>query len=154
MATQSRLNIPVVYRILFLYVEPFLAFAGSIMLHFTPSEFLSKIAPNAKYAPDNQVVYDQVAAFYILTVFNLAVILRITNDIRMWRAILMGVLLCDTLHLSANWRALGSAIFWDPRTWSGDDWGNLGFLWGHALARVAFLAGFGIELGGAAKKSD
>ncbi|KAH7022137.1 hypothetical protein EDB80DRAFT_805782 [Ilyonectria destructans] len=154
MASQRPLNIPFAYRALFLYFEPFAAFSGTILLHFFPTIFLNGMSLTAKYAPDNQVIYDQLAATYVLFAFNEAVVLRITNDIRVWRGILTGILLCDAIHLYGSWAALGSEVFWDPRTWRPEDWVNLGSLWGQALVRLAFLAGVGIQLDTASEKSD
>ncbi|KAF7557837.1 hypothetical protein G7Z17_g355 [Cylindrodendrum hubeiense] len=154
MANQRPLNIPFAYRALFLYFEPFSALGGSALLHFFPSLFLNTMSLTAQYAPDNQVIYDQLAATYVLFAFNEAVVLRLTNDIRVWRAILMGILLCDAIHLYGSWSALGSAVFWDPRAWRPEDWVNLGALWGQGFVRLAFLAGFGIQLDTTTKKSD
>ncbi|KAH6985386.1 hypothetical protein EDB80DRAFT_821918 [Ilyonectria destructans] len=146
MSNQPVLNIPFAYRALFLYFEPVGAFVGALLLHFRPSSFLNVMAPAAKYAPDNQIIYDQLAATYTLFAFNEAIILRITNDLRVWRGILIGILVCDAIHLFGSWAALGGAVFWDPRTWMLEDWVNLVSLWGQAAVRLAFVAGIGLEL--------
>ncbi|KAM0263142.1 hypothetical protein ACHAQJ_001295 [Trichoderma viride] len=138
-------GIPFAYRALFLYFEPFAAFFGSLLLHFRPVTFLNTMSPVAKYAPDNQVIYDQLAATYILFAFNEAVILRISNDLRVWKGILTGILVCDAIHLYGSWAALGGAVFWDPRVWRPEEWANLGTLWGQAAVRGAFLAGIGLK---------
>jgi hypothetical protein len=119
--------------------------SGALLLHFRPEVFLNTMSPVAKYAPDNQVIYEQVAATYTLFAFNEAVILRITNDLRIWKALLIGILICDAIHLYGSWVALGGAIFWDIRSWRAEDWANLGTLWGQAAVRVAFLAGIGLK---------
>ncbi|KAH7141444.1 hypothetical protein B0J13DRAFT_556847 [Dactylonectria estremocensis] len=135
------LNIPLVYRALFLYYEPFVAFLGAGIVHFTPAKFLNTMSSNAKYAPDNKVIYDQLAATYFLIAFNNAVVLRVTNDIQVWRAMQIGMLLCDVLHLYGSRITLGSLVFWDPRSWRREDWVNMGSLCGPAAIRLAFLAG-------------
>ncbi|WAO97076.1 Hypothetical protein NCS54_01478200 [Fusarium falciforme] len=83
------INLPFVYRAVLLYFEPAGAAVGALLLHFRPAIFLNGMAPVAKYAPNNQIIYDQLAATYILFAFNEAIILRTTNDMRMWRAILI-----------------------------------------------------------------
>ncbi|KAF4466084.1 hypothetical protein FALBO_7060 [Fusarium albosuccineum] len=145
MAEFNASKIPFVYRALFLYFEPFAAFGGTLLLHFAPALFLNTMSPTSKYAPDNQVIYDQLGATYTLFAFNEAVVLRITKDIRVWKAILIGILICDAMHLYGSWVALGGAIFWDPRAWRAEEWVNLGTLWGQAAVRVAFVAGVGLE---------
>ncbi|KAF4442449.1 hypothetical protein F53441_11735 [Fusarium austroafricanum] len=137
-------HIPFAYRFLFLWFEPFAAFGGSILLWFAPKMFLNTMNPVAKYAPDNKVIYDQVAATYTLFAFNEAVLLRSTNDLRVWRTVLIGILICDALHLYGSWAAIPNA-FWNVGTWRWEDWVNLGSLWGQAAVRVAFLMGIGLE---------
>lgn len=103
------------------------------------------MAPAAKYATDNQIIYDQLAATYLLFAFNKAIILHTTNDLRVWRGILIGILMCDTIHLYGSWAALGGIVFWDPRTWRPEDWVSLVSLWGQAAVRLAFVAGVGLK---------
>lgn len=143
-AEMSPPNIPFAYGALFLYVEPILALFGTFLSHFNPKLFLNTMSPSAVYAPSNQVVYDQVAATYALFAFNELVVLRVTNDIRVWKAILTGILICDAIHLYASYLALGPAAFWDPRLWRWEDAINLGTLWGQGVFRVAFLLDVGL----------
>ncbi|RFU77463.1 hypothetical protein TARUN_4766 [Trichoderma arundinaceum] len=139
------LRIPFAYRALFLYFEPAAASFGAWLLHFRPETFLKTMSPVAKYAADNQVIYDQLAATYILFAFVEAVILRATNDLHLWKGILIGILVCDAIHLYGSWTALGGAVFWDPRSWRPEDWVNLGSLWGQAAVRLAFVTGVGLK---------
>lgn len=129
----------------FLYFEPFAALFGAVLLHFRPEIFLNTMSPVARYATDNQVIYDQLSATYTLFAFNEAVVLRITKDLRVWKALLVGILVCDAIHLYGSWAALGGAVFWDVRSWRAEDWANLGSLWGQGAFRVAFLAGIGLK---------
>ncbi|KAJ4327427.1 hypothetical protein N0V84_002199 [Fusarium piperis] len=137
-------NIPTLYRLLFLYLEPFLAIGAALQTHFAPTIFLKTMSQTSEYAPDNQVIYDQVAALYTLFAFNEAVLLRLTNDIRVWKGVFTGIFICDILHLHASWASLGAEVFWNPRAWRVEDWANLGALWGLGAVRVAFLAGVGL----------
>ncbi|KAH8654167.1 hypothetical protein BGZ61DRAFT_500658 [Ilyonectria robusta] len=113
--SQPILNIPFAYRALFFYFEPFGVLVGALLLHFRPLSFLNAMALAAKYAPDNQIIYDQLAATYTL-----------------FAGVLVGILLCDAIHLFGSWAALGGTVFWDPRTWRPEDWVNLVSLWGQA----------------------
>ncbi|KAL7787141.1 hypothetical protein V8C37DRAFT_390763 [Trichoderma ceciliae] len=139
------LRVPFPYRALFLYVEPVEALFGAWLLHFRPVTFLKTMSPVAKYTTDNQIIYDQLAAAYVLIAFVGAIILRNTNDLRVWKWMLIGNLVCDTLHLYGSWATLGGAVFWDPRIWRPEDWANLVTLWGQAAVRLAFVAGVGLE---------
>lgn len=141
-------TLPLVYRALFLYFEPLAALLGTFTLHVYPSTFLNGMCQGSRYASDNQIIYDQLAGTYMLFAFNEAVVLRLTRDMLVWRAIIIGTLLCDALHIYASWTALGSSVFWDPRAWRVEDWSdwiNLGSLWGQAAIRVAFLLQIGFN---------
>ncbi|RGP76869.1 hypothetical protein FLONG3_4952 [Fusarium longipes] len=144
MAIKTLTHVPFLYQLVFLWFEPVAAFGGSIILWFNPALFLNTMRPESRYAPDNKVMYDQLAATYALFAYNEAILLRVTNDLRVWRAVVIGILLCDALHMYASWAALGS-VFWSPGVWRWEDWVNLGSLWGQAAVRVAFLAGVGLK---------
>ncbi|KAK9451483.1 uncharacterized protein V1518DRAFT_424462 [Limtongia smithiae] len=144
--TEQRLvRVPLVYRVLFLWFEPLAAFTGSIVIHNDPAKFLRALSAVGDYAPSNRVVYNNLCATYTLFAFNEGILLRRTNDLKVWRTVLIGILICDALHLSASWAELGSALFWNPLAWRGDDWINLGSLWGQAFMRVLFLFGVGLK---------
>ncbi|KAF4966824.1 hypothetical protein FSARC_5539 [Fusarium sarcochroum] len=152
MAKATLTHVPFVYRFVFLWFEPFAALGGALLLHFSPETFLNTMSSAAKYAPDNQVIYHQVAATYTLFAYNEAVILRVTSDLRVWRAVIIGILICDALHILASYAAIGSVI-WNVGEWRWEDWVNLGSLFGQAAVRVAFLAGVGLK-GNIRVKSD
>ncbi|KAF2003458.1 hypothetical protein P154DRAFT_94160 [Amniculicola lignicola CBS 123094] len=139
----STLDIPLAYNILFLYFEPLAALHGVYLAYFDPPAFLEVFTAIGVYAPDAKVIYDQLAASYLLFVFNEAVVLRVAKDLRVWKTMLLGILLCDVLHLYASWQVMGGA-FWNPTAWRGLEWGNHGMLIGMVAVRVAFLleAGF------------
>ncbi|KAI0132427.1 hypothetical protein BJ170DRAFT_247941 [Xylariales sp. AK1849] len=145
MAATTSHKIPFLYRFVFLYFEPAGALLGSALLHFHPQPFLSAVSPTAAYTASNQVVYDMLAATYVLFAFNEAVLLRLTDDILVWRTILLGILLCDAIHLYGSWSALGTEVFWNPLMWRWEDITNLGSLWGQGAIRVAFLCGIGLK---------
>lgn len=141
------LEIPFIYRFVFLYFEPVAALAGSALLHWSPQLFLTTMSPVTAYVPSNQVVYDMLAATYVLFAFNEAVLLRQAtrdNNLTTWKTVLTGILLCDAIHLYGSWGALGPAIFWNPLRWRWQDVVNLGSLWGQGAVRVAFLCGVGL----------
>lgn len=138
-------SLPLVYRVLFLYFEPMGALLGSLLLHFSPQKFLTTMRPDLVYDAMHQVVYDMLAATYVLFAFNEAVILRLTNDLRIWKALLCGILLCDAIHLYGSCSALGNSVFWNPLLWRWEDAVNLGSLWLQGAIRVAFIYGLGLD---------
>ncbi|KAI1854076.1 hypothetical protein JX265_003601 [Neoarthrinium moseri] len=155
MAPATPVQIPLLYRALFLYIEPLGALLGALLLHWRPQPFLNTMAPGLGPAAGHQVVYDMLCATYVLFAFNEAVLLRLRpGDLAVWRAVLAGILLCDAIHLYGSAGALGPAVFWDPRRWRWEDAVNLGSLWGQGAVRVAFLCGVGLPsvVGGKGKR--
>jgi hypothetical protein len=129
------------------------------MAHWRPAEYLTGMSPPATartYDPATQVVFDQLAATYLLFAFNEAVVLRRTRERSVWRAVVLGIALCDLLHLYGACCAMGARMFGDPRLWRGVDWVNLGLPWGPVGLRMAFLleVGFGAEGGGEGGKRE
>lgn len=153
MSAQSD-NIYLPYRLLFLYLEPTAAFAATLMAHFTPSFYLAVMSPHSapsNYHPGLQIIFDQVAACYFLFGWIEAVVLRSTNNLKVWEAVLLGMLICDVLHLYGAWLAMGS-LFWDLGAYRGVDWITVGSLVGLVVARTAFLMGVGSNEKGMAGK--
>jgi hypothetical protein len=145
-------QIPLVYRLLFLTIEPLAALYGAFLLLRDPARFLATMTPTAALATSNKVIYDQLAATYVLLAWIEGVVLRLAGTardgggvtMRVWRGVLVGVFICDAIHLYGSWDALGGEVFWRPARWRGEDWGNLAFLWAMAAARLAFLLGVGL----------
>jgi hypothetical protein len=143
--------IPLIYQFVFLYFEPVMAFFGSIILLTQPTTFLNTMSPTATVASSNKVIYDQLGATYALFAWNEAVLLRLigrtqtATTIRLWKAILLGILICDLVHLYGSWDALGADVFWNASRWRWEDWVNLGSLWGQGAVRVAFLLDVGLQ---------
>jgi hypothetical protein len=146
-------HIPFIYRLFFLYLEPVMAFNGSILCHWYPTIFLNTMSAAAQYAPSNQVIYDQLAATYVLFAFNEAVLLRTIKDLRVWKTVLVGILLCDSIHLYSMWCVMGTQVFFSPQLWRKEDWVNLALLWGPVVLRSSFLAEVGFKRAHGEKKS-
>ena len=71
-------------------------------------------------------------------------LLRSTDDLKVWKIVLAGIVLCDVLHLWGSLEVLGSQGFWDVRKWRWEEWVSLGMLWGPGAMRVMFCAGVGL----------
>lgn len=140
-------HIPLIYSAIFLTIEPFLALLGALQCYTAPNTFIKTftLPPYPPLPPSLDLIFSYLAATYFLLAFNLAITLRATNELGVWKTSLLGVLLCDVLHLYGSMRSLGVKNFWNPGRWRTEDWMNLGLLWSTAILRVFFLAGVGIE---------
>ena len=139
--------IPFLYRFLFLYVEPVGAFFGTIVNILDPLQYLQSLSPTATasaFSPLTQPIYDQLAAHLLFFSWSQAVVLRSTDDIKVWKALLFGMFLCDLLHLFASYRVLGPNVFFSPSLWRWEEWVHFIMRYGPGGLRLAFCAGVGV----------
>lgn len=141
-------SIAAAHRLLFLYAEPVAALYGALLAGRAPLKYLYLVNPAAPahYHPSLQVVLDQLAATYFLFAFNQAVVLRVVgnDNVRVWTAMICGMLLCDLLHINAAGNGLGWGVLLDPAGWRFEEWVVMVSTCGFAAARAAFLLGFGV----------
>lgn len=140
------------YRLWHLYIEPFSAVLGAMLCTRSPLLYLSVMSPGANrshYHPEVQVVFDQLAATYLLFAFNQAIVLRMADgNLRIWRGLLAGMLLCDLVHIRGTGLALSHAgVLADVAKWRLYDWINVVMLIIPTVMRSAFLAGVGVSEG-------
>lgn len=150
-ATQQRqgFNVPLIYRLFFLILEPISALAGAYFNHFRQSHYLelldSASAPaNAASLPlSTSVAMSQLANMYFFFAINEALVLRSTWDVRVWRTVLFVMLVADFGHLYSM-KALGPRIYYDVLGWNAGDMGNVPWVYAGATLRICFLAGVGM----------
>lgn len=143
-------GVPFIYRMFFLLVEPISALAGAYFAHFRKSDYLQ--LTHAASSPDaiplvTNVVLSQLANLYLFFALNEALILRSTNDLRVWKRLVFCMLLADFGHLYSL-RELGSQIYWSVTDWNIMDWGNVFFVYLGASMRLAFLFNIGLGVKG------
>ena len=147
--------LPLPYRIFFLTIEPVSALVGASYAFLHPHTYLSlthasssppvptAASPSSAVPLGTQIVLAQLANLYLLFAFNEALILRTTSDLRVWRTVLLGLLVADVGHLWSV-SALGARVYWDVAGWNKMDWGNVGFVYLGICTRLCFLAGVGL----------
>lgn len=141
------IHIPWPYKAMFLYFEPLAAFNGAVMTLTRPVSYLQVMSPMATlstYSPLEQPVYDQIAALLVLFAWCQAIVLRVTSEIRVWKYLLFGMLICDVIHLYAAYQILGPQIFFDPRRWRLEEWVNFVMLYGPGTLRLGVCLGVGL----------
>src|SRR5271156_4096255 len=150
-STGGRAIVPVFYRLFFLYVEPFSALLGAIVA-LDAQLYLQLTHPGSSFPVNGvpigtQVVLSQLANLYLLFAINEFLVLRSTSDLRVWRTLLLGLLIADFGHLYSVSK-LGLDIYWRIDHWSAIDWGNIAFVYVGALTRITFLLGVGFDVVG------
>lgn len=154
--TKATTSIPAVYRVLINTLEPLFAFSGAILLLIKPQQYLDSLTRGqggGAYDPSQQWVYTQLSGGWLLIVFLEAVILRLVDDLRVWRLVCIGILLSDICYTHSCAQALGGWSEWLNVThWTLEDWTVTITTWPFVLTRVAIVLGFGIR-GGSSIKS-
>ncbi|KAI9819481.1 MAG: hypothetical protein M1827_006929 [Pycnora praestabilis] len=157
-------SITLIYRLYFTTIEPLLALTGSYLAIFRPRQFLDLTAPasllpsstnssddGGAVSPLIRLLLMDISILYIFFALNLAILLRVCSDMRVWRTLLSTALFSDVGHLGRAWWAMelgfegGGMKFWDMRQWGSGEWGSLGTLWLGLGMRVAFLTGVGLR---------
>ncbi|KAI9822040.1 MAG: hypothetical protein M1832_003212 [Thelocarpon impressellum] len=154
-AASTGFKLPLAYRLFFLTIEPLATLAGAYLAHFQQHHYLSLThAPSSPSSPSatntadamplvTGIVLTQLANMYLVFALNEAFVLRCTSDLRVWRTLLLGLLIADIGHLYSV-SPLGLEVYWRVARWNAMDWGNVGFVYAGALMRIAFLSGVGL----------
>lgn len=151
-------SLPLAYRLFFLFIEPTSALVGAYFAHFQPAYYLALThaasapspTPGTPFPPTGTAIaLSQLANLYLLFALNEALVLRATADLRVWKTVLLVLLVADLGHLWTV-RPLGAAVYlpWSCARWNAIDWGNVPFVYLGAAMRVAFLADVGLGKGG------
>lgn len=151
-------RIALFYRIYFLYVEPLAALLGAIGVFTNPYSILESITPKlmnpaaaAPITPLTRLLLTNIGALYLLFAWNQAVVLRLTTDLNVWRAMLIGMVLSDVGHLWAFYEG-DPKVFFEPWVWGFNEWMGEGVLAFGFLVRLIFLAGIGVRSGPSRQK--
>jgi hypothetical protein len=138
------------YQIFFLYLEPVSTLVGAYYAHLRPRTYLalthaaSAPQPPSLVPTSTSVVLSQLANLYFLFALNEGLVLRSTNDLKVWRTLLFGLLVADLGHLYSLWE-LGMGKYWQVWEWNAMDGGNIGFVYLGAVMRISFLLGLGVN---------
>ncbi|KAF2106142.1 hypothetical protein BDV96DRAFT_338808 [Lophiotrema nucula] len=146
--TRRSAAIPTLYRLVFLYIEPLSTLTGAVHAHYLQSKYLelthAASAPGQSVPLSTSIVLTQLANLYFLLCLNEALVLRATDDVKVWKTFILGLLVADFGHLYSV-RLVGSWVYWEVWKWNAIDWGNVGFVYFLAAVRLFLLAGVGLE---------
>lgn len=138
-------HIHVLYRFWFQWLDPLILLPTIYALLFTPQVMLDAFVPPplSAYNPDQGFLLHQLAAMYAFVAIVLGGGLRVSNDIKVWRVIIGGVLVVDMVILASIYASLKQ----QGRLGSlrSADWGNVLFTGLVTVIRILFLAGVGVR---------
>ncbi|KAL7934998.1 hypothetical protein V8C35DRAFT_24245 [Trichoderma chlorosporum] len=143
---QLAFRLPLAYRLFFLLLEPISALVGAFYTHFLQQRYLELLddatAP-ARVPRGTSIAMSQLANMYFFFAINEAIVLRSTRDLRVWRAVLLVLLIADFGHLYSMKKS-GPEIYYNVTGWNAGDVGNVPWVYAGATMRLCFLAGVGL----------
>lgn len=125
MVVKASTTIPWLFRFLLLNLEPFFALGGVFLALFKPGDYLSTMTRESltSIQPASHFIYVSLAGGWLHFAFTEAVVLRLVDDVRVWRLLCIGMLLSDVLYLHSTAEALGGwAEYARLAGWTARDW--------------------------------
>ncbi|RMZ12469.1 hypothetical protein D0860_02949 [Hortaea werneckii] len=131
-------SIPQVLRVLLLYIEPLFTVGGILLLMLKPEAYTKDTTRSSmtNIDPKSIFVYTQLAG----------VILRLVDDVKVWKLICIGVLLSDALYCHSMAQAVGGWASWiEIGEWSPQEWVATAMTWPFVLTRLAIVSGLAVK---------
>lgn len=135
------------YHFWFKWLDPLILVPTIYALVFTPQVMLDAFIPPplSTYNPDHTFVLHQLAAMFAFVAVALGGVLRVSDQIQVWRVIIAGVLLVDIAMLGSIYVSLEQQDRLSLGAMRPADWGNVLFTGLVTVIRIFFLAGVGVQ---------
>ncbi|KAI5359002.1 hypothetical protein Slin14017_G099040 [Septoria linicola] len=144
--TKASAVLPPAYRFLLMNVESLFAFGGVIMVLVKPQDYVTALTRERVASIDSATdfVYTQLGGGWMVIVFIEAVIMRLVDDLRIWKLLCVAILLSDALYTHSMAQAVGGWAEWAVLSnWTTNDWVAAITTWPFVLTRVAIVLGIG-----------
>lgn len=144
----ARAAVPPLYRHILLTIEPFLAVVlGSFLVFTFPRTYLASVTRNAMpFDPNTTFLYTALGGSWLYFAFIEVVMLRLVDDLFLWRVLCGGMLLSDGAFLHATAQAVGGwGEYAKLGEWTGEDWAGFWLTAPMVLTRVAIVLGIGLR---------
>lgn len=141
-------TIPYIFRFIVLYLETALAFTGVIELLTFPGIYISQVTRESitELDPPLQLMTTQLAGGWLLMFFIEGIALRMLDDVRVWRILLLGTLFFDALYFYSLPQAVGGWSEWVVLSnWTGSEWLVAAVSFPFTATRLAIVLGVGLK---------
>lgn len=146
----AKASLPFTYRLILLTIEPFCAVLGSLLVFRDPETYATSVTRHAVHAtPDTTFLYTALGGAWLYFAFVEAVVLRLFDDLQLWRVLCAGMLLSDFAFLHSTAQAVGGwEVYVRVGEWTGEDWAALVSTAPMVLTRILIVLGIGIRRAG------
>lgn len=127
--TMTLPKINIFYHFWFQWLDPFVLVTTVYALIFTPQVMLDAFIPPplSAYDPNQGFLVHQLAALFAFVALILGGVLRISNDIKVWRFIIASILVVDVAMLASLYASLKQQDRLSLGAMRSADWSNVIF---------------------------
>lgn len=135
------------YHACFKYMDPLVLAPTVYAAIFDPELMLHSFIPASlsTYNPDQGFLFHQLGALFGFVALVQGGVLRVSDDVKVWKAINAAVLVVDFAMLASLYVSLKQQDRLHLGSLRAGDWGNFFFTAWVTLIRIFFLAGVGVS---------
>jgi len=128
-------------------IEPLLAVLGALLTFRNPGEYISTMTRNsATFTANTTFLYTQLGGGWLYFAFNEAVVLRLFDDLRLWRILCIGMLFSDVAYCHGVAQAAGGWAAWSTLgSWAREDWVVFWTTAPMVFVRILIVFGIGMK---------
>lgn len=144
----AKAAVPFAYRLILLTIEPFLAVVlGSLLVFLDPATYLGSVTRHAvPFTPDTTFLYTALGGSWLYFAFVEVVVLRLFDDLALWRVLCAGMLLSDVAFCHSTAQAVGGwGAYSVLSAWTVEDWLAFVMTAPMVLTRMLIVAGIGLQ---------
>lgn len=120
---------------------------GSIMVFSDPASYVGRVTRHlVPFTPDTAFLYTSLGGAWLYFAFVEAVVLRVTDDLFLWRVLCFGMLLSDFSFVYSLVQAVGGwGVFSDLAGWTVEEWADMAATAPMLLVRILIVLGIGFR---------
>jgi len=105
--------VPGLMQFFLLYLEPLFTIGGVLLILTNPSQYANTMTRGLQpRGGASDWVWTELAGGWLHVLFTEAVVLRLVDDLKVWRLLCMGILLSDALYTHSVAQAVGGVSAW------------------------------------------
>lgn len=143
----AKAALPFIYRLVLLTIEPAFAVMGSILVLTNPAFYAGSVTRHAlSFAPDTTFLYTGLGGAWLYFAFVEAVVLRLIDDLFLWRVLCFGMLFSDFTFIHSMAQAVGGwDVYSNLAEWTAEDWAGMAGTAPMVLIRILIVLGIGLR---------